>query len=230
MTYLDSRQRARLMAALVVLHITIIAASNYLVQFPVTLFGVTTTWGTFSYPFVYLATDLTVRLFGTRPARRIVFSVMFPALAVSYLFSVLFQQGGFAGWGALLEPNIIALRIVLASFSAYLVGQLLDITVFRRLLRVKAWWVAPGASTVFGNLADTLVFYMVAFAGGSNAFMAAHWPEIAASDYAFKVVVCVGLFVPLYGVFLSWLQKHLLVLTRDGDAYVAATTGPKSAS
>lgn len=224
MMSLTGRQRARLMAALVVLHITIIAASNYLVQFPVTLFGVTTTWGTFTYPFVYLATDLTVRLFGSGLARRIVFWVMFPALAVSYLFSVLFQGGGFAGWSALLVPDTMALRIVLASFSAYLVGQLLDIFVFRRLLRLKAWWVAPGTSTVFGNFADTLVFYVVAFAGSSNAFMAAHWPEIAISDYTFKVVVCVGLFVPLYGVFLSWLQRHLLVLTRADDSGIVAAS------
>lgn len=222
MTFADSRQRARLMAALIVLHITIIAASNYLVQFPVTLFGITTTWGTFSYPFVYLATDLTVRLFGASLARRIVFFVLFPALAVSYVFSVLFQGGGFAGWGALLVPDSVALRIVLASFSAYFVGQLLDIFVFRRLLRLKAWWVAPGASTVFGNGADTLVFYVVAFAGSSNAFMAAHWPEIALSDYVFKVAVCVGLFVPLYGMFLSWLQKHLLLVTRDDGSPVPA--------
>lgn len=212
----DSHQRARLMAALIVLHIVIIAASNYLVQIPVTLFGITTTWGTFSYPFVYLATDLTVRLFGSSLARRIVFFVLFPALAVSYLFSVLFQGGGFAGWGALLVPDVMALRIVLASFAAYFVGQLLDIFVFRRLLRLKAWWVAPGASTVFGNGADTLVFYIVAFAGSSNAFMAAHWPEIAVSDYTFKVAVCVGLFVPLYGMFLSWLQKHLVLLSDTG--------------
>lgn len=223
MIFRDNRQRSRVMAVLIVLHITIIAASNYLVQIPVTLFGVTTTWGTFSYPFVYLATDLTVRLFGSRLARRIVFRVMFPALAVSYLFSVLFEHGGFAGWEALLVPDIVAMRIVLASFSAYLVGQLLDITVFRRLLRLRAWWVAPGASTVFGNFADTLVFYTVAFAASSNAFMAAHWPEIAATDYAFKVIVCVGLFVPLYGVFLSWLQSHLLLLTSGDDGRPVST-------
>lgn len=226
MMFVEGRQRARLMAALVVLHITIIAASNYLVQIPVSLFGITTTWGTFSYPFVYLATDLTIRLFGTSLARRIVFLVMFPALAVSYLVSVLFQGGGFAGWGALLVADIMALRIVVASFSAYLVGQLLDIFVFRRLLRVRTWWVAPGASTVFGNFADTLVFYVIAFVGSSNAFMAANWPEIAASDYTFKVIVSVGLFVPLYGVFLSWLQKHLVLLTSTGErpAPVASRT------
>ena len=35
----------------------------------------------------------------------------------------------------------------LASFAAYAVGQLLDIFVFDKLRRLKAWWVAPAAST-----------------------------------------------------------------------------------
>ncbi|HCF2345493.1 TPA: queuosine precursor transporter, partial [Pseudomonas aeruginosa] len=52
------------LAGLIVFHIFIIIASNYLVQLPVTLFGWHTTWGAFSFPFIFLATDLTVRLMG----------------------------------------------------------------------------------------------------------------------------------------------------------------------
>ena len=51
----------------------IIAASNYLVQFPFQIFGIFTTWGAFSFPFIFLATDLTVRIFGAPLARRIIF-------------------------------------------------------------------------------------------------------------------------------------------------------------
>src|SRR5699024_8320759 len=180
--------------------------SNYLVQFPFTLFGFNTTWGAYTYPFVFLATDLTVRMFGARPARRIIFRVMFPALIVSYVISALFVDGRFAGWRALMQVDIMAARIVLASFSAYVVGQLMDIFVFRRLMRIGRWWLAPCASAVFGTLVDTLVFFSIAFAGSNDAFMARHWPELAATDYAFKVVVSLGLFVPLYGVVLRWLQ------------------------
>ncbi|OYV38519.1 MAG: hypothetical protein B7Z83_03605, partial [Thiomonas sp. 20-64-5] len=52
-----ARQRA-ILAALAALHITIIIASNYLVQLPITLFGLHTTLGAFSFPLVYVATDL----------------------------------------------------------------------------------------------------------------------------------------------------------------------------
>ena len=58
--------------ALVLFHILIIIASNYLVQLPITLFGWHTTWGAFSFPFIFLATDLTVRLLGKQAARRVI--------------------------------------------------------------------------------------------------------------------------------------------------------------
>jgi uncharacterized integral membrane protein (TIGR00697 family) len=213
MIEVNAAQRYRLMAALAALHITIIAASNYLVQIPFTLFGFDTTWGAFTYPFIFIATDLTVRLFGAGLARRILFVVMFPALAVSYLLSVLFVDGEFAGWAALGGVDGMAARVVLASFTAYLLGQLLDITVFRRLLRLRFWWIAPTASAILGTFLDTLVFFSIAFAGSSNAFMATHWPQLAVADYGFKLLFSLGLFVPLYGVLLKWLQARLLWLT-----------------
>ena len=64
------RQRAAVVT-LIAFHIFIIIASNYLVQFPMQLFGWQTTWGAFSFPFIFLATDLTVRLLGKQPARRV---------------------------------------------------------------------------------------------------------------------------------------------------------------
>ena len=127
--------RRTAVAALVAFHILIIIASNYLVQLPLQLFGWHTTWGAFSFPFIFLATDLTVRLMGKAPARQVIARVMIPALVVSYGVSVLFQDGSFQGWAALAAVNIFVLRISLASFCAYVLGQLLDIQVFDRLRR-----------------------------------------------------------------------------------------------
>lgn len=63
-------------------------------QLPITISGTLyTTWGAFSFPFIFLATDLTVRIFGAELARRIILMVMLPALAVSYVLSVLFFEG-----------------------------------------------------------------------------------------------------------------------------------------
>lgn len=102
--FTDAQQQKALFR-LVLFHILIIAASNYLVQFPFQIFGIHTTWGAFSFPFIFLATDLTVRIFGSHLARRIIFWVMFPALLLSYVFSVLFHNGSWTGLGALSEFN-----------------------------------------------------------------------------------------------------------------------------
>ena len=89
------------LALLVAFHILVIIASNYLVQLPIELFGFHSTWGAFSFPFIFLATDLTVRLIGKTPARRVILRAMVPALVVSYVVSVLFHEGGFKGFEAL---------------------------------------------------------------------------------------------------------------------------------
>ncbi|MDH4611701.1 7-cyano-7-deazaguanine/7-aminomethyl-7-deazaguanine transporter [Pseudomonas sp. BN102] len=197
------------LAGLIAFHILIIIASNYLVQLPMTLFGWQTTWGAFSFPFIFLATDLTVRLMGKAAARRVIARVMLPALAASYVVSVLFQDAAFQGIKALGEFNLFVARISLASFLAYVLGQVLDIQVFDRLRQLRQWWVAPVASTIAGNLLDTFAFFSVAFWRSDNPFMAEHWVEIATVDYGVKLAVSLLLFVPLYGVLLGGILRWM---------------------
>ncbi|WP_025564443.1 7-cyano-7-deazaguanine/7-aminomethyl-7-deazaguanine transporter [Psychromonas sp. SP041] len=212
MLSLSNTQIRRALTLLVGFHIIIVCASNYLVQLPFTLFGWHTTWGAFSFPFVYLATDLTVRIFGQKNARRIIFKAMLPALVVSYVIGVLFHQGIFQGMDALANYNSFVLRIAAASFAAYLFGQLLDIKVFANLRLTKSWWIAPTASTLLGNLLDTLIFFSLAFYASTDEFMAANWPEIAMVDYGFKLLVSLCLFLPAYGVLLKVLEKRIIKL------------------
>ncbi|WP_168014532.1 7-cyano-7-deazaguanine/7-aminomethyl-7-deazaguanine transporter [Halomonas salinarum] len=222
---LTPAQTRRCLGILMAFHITVIATSNYLVQLPFTLFGFHTTWGAFSFPFIFLATDLTVRLFGKGPARMIIARVMLPALLVSYVVSVIFPQGSFAGFGALTEWNLFVGRIALASFMAYVLGQLMDIQIFDRLRRLRAWWVAPAVSTLFGNLADTFAFFSIAFHNSPDAFMAANWPEIAWVDYAIKLGISLLFFLPLYGLLLAWLSRRLMAWTGQSDRDPALAEG-----
>jgi len=195
---------------LVALHIAIVIASNYLVQLPITLLGFHSTWGAFSFPFVFLATDLTVRLIGKPAARRVITRAMLPALAASYVVGVLFRDGQFGGLAALGDFNAFVFRIALASFAAYVLGQLLDIQVFDRIRqRHSAWWLAPAAASIVGQALDTAAFFSIAFWRSSDAFMAAHWVEIAVVDYAIKLGVSLLLFVPAYGVLLAALVRAL---------------------
>ena len=118
---------------------TIVVASNILVQFPFPHFGLQDllTWGAFTYPIAFLVTDLTNRRFGPAAARKVVLV----GFAIAIVLSV---------W--LATP-----RIAIASGSAFLVAQLLDVAIFDRLRR-NAWWQAPLISTVIGSLVDTALF------------------------------------------------------------------------
>ncbi len=215
MLSLSAVQFRRALFWLALAHIVIIAASNYLVQFPFEVLGLHNTWGAFTFPFIFLATDLTVRVFGKHLARRIIFLVMFPALVVSYLVSIVFADGVYAGFSGVFEMNTFVARIALASFTAYSLGQLLDIKIFDRLRKVKAWWVAPATSTLLGNALDTLVFFSIAFYASSDTYMATHWLEIAFMDYSFKLTVSMLFFLPIYGLVLAGLQRYLLKGTSD---------------
>src|SRR5690606_40363626 len=99
----------------------VVVASNFLVQFPFAHFGLAAllTWGAFTYPLAFLVNDLTNRRFGAAATRRVVCV----GFAVAVVLSV---------W--LATP-----RTAIASGSAFLAGQLLDVTVFNWLRR-QAWW------------------------------------------------------------------------------------------
>lgn len=215
MSTFTHEQKGKALCYLAMFHLLIIASSNYLVQIPFTVAGFHTTWGAFTFPFIFLATDLTVRIFGAPLARKIIFLVMIPSLIVSYVLSVIFAQGQFQGFGALSSFNEFVGRIAIASLMAYLLGQVLDIQVFNRLRQLKAWWVAPAASTVFGNGLDTLAFFGIAFYQSPDAFMAEHWQAIALADFGFKLIISLGLFIPMYGVLLNYLTKKLTAIKPD---------------
>lgn len=202
-------QRKKALVWLSLFHLLVITSSNYLVQLPISIFGFHTTWGAFSFPFIFLATDLTVRIFGAPLARRIIFAVMVPALVISYAISALFYMGEWQGFAALGTFNLFVARIAIASFMAYALGQILDVQVFNRLRQSRHWWLAPTASTLFGNISDTVAFFFIAFWRSPDPFMAAHWGEIALVDYSFKVLISIIFFLPMYGVLLNMLLKRL---------------------
>lgn len=208
MLQLNSRQRINALLWLALFHLLVITSSNYLVQLPIAIFGLHTTWGAFSFPFIFLATDLTVRIFGASLARRIIFVVMIPSLVVSYCISALFYMGSWQGLEALGQFNLFVARIAIASFMAYLLGQILDIQVFNRLRKSHYWWLAPTVAMIFGNISDTVAFFFIAFWRSTDPFMAQHWVEIAIVDYGFKILISLIFFLPVYGVFLNYLLKR----------------------
>lgn len=177
---------------LVLLHCLIIAVSNYLVQFPIVVFGLDYTIGTFTFPIIVLATDLTVRLSSSSNARKVIAMAFIPAFAISYYFA--------------------DFRIAIASVAAYAIGQFLDVYVFSKVReRVgdnglslnSKWYLAPVVSTFFAQLIDTYLFYGIAFKNSADEFMRENWLTIANNDLILKLIVCYLAFLPIYVLILN---------------------------
>jgi uncharacterized PurR-regulated membrane protein YhhQ (DUF165 family) len=187
----------------------VVVASNFLVQFPLnaTFAGINLadllTWGAFTYPVAFLITDLTNRQFGPKAARRVVFAGFVVGVALSFVTSV---------------P-----RIAIASGTAYLAGQLLDIALFNRLRR-QAWWRAPLVGSLLGSMLDTVIFFSLSFAalfvflGPNDPFAleaspilgiftaeAPRWISWAIGDFAVKMIVGLVMLLP-YGALMNVLR------------------------
>lgn len=188
-----------------VCHIFLIMISNVLVQYPFNILGFHTTWGAFTYPVIFILTDLTTRIATARKARQIIFVSMFPGLLLSYLVASYPEAGNTLNWSSVLLLDSMPFRIALACFIAYTAGQLLDIAVFQRYRNQSSWWLAPALSTTVGNMIDTVLFFSIAFYHCSNPFLSQHWPEIALVDVFFKITISLIAFVPVYGLILNAL-------------------------
>ena len=182
---------------------SVILVSNKLVQYPVQefLFGIDLslilTWGAFTYPIAFLVTDTTNRIFGSRSARRVVavgfaLGVVLTLLAALGIAIGVSQESSMTTWQALWnDPDAFSmLRTALASGTAFLVAQLLDIKVFD-ILREKIWWKAPAASSLIGSFFDTLIFFSLAFAGTGLP-----WMSWAIGDFCAKLVMIMLLLYP----------------------------------
>ncbi|KTD22533.1 queuosine precursor transporter [Legionella londiniensis] len=191
------------MLSLALLHVLIIAVTNITVQFPFMFLGIHSTWGVFTYPLIFIITDLTVRLKDETTARRTVLLAMFPGLLMSYFMANFYSDSASI---TLFSWNELAFRVAFASFSAYILGQWLDIYIFQSLRNHQTWWIAPTASSLAGNTLDTIWFFAAAFYHSSHPFFAAHWIEIALVDLGFKLCISLLSFIPLYGVVLQWLK------------------------
>ena len=188
-----------LTAKLVLFHLFVISLSNYLVTLPVTVLGLAMTWSAFSFPLIVVATDLTVRLLGKHQARKIIAFAYVPAILASIL--VVYLTGA---------PASIAVRIGIASGTAYLLSNILDVFVFQKIReRFNVWWIAPFISSVVANVIDTFAFFAVAFHNSADTFMAQNWMYIAADQTLTKVVISVMVILPTYGVLLNYLSRRI---------------------
>lgn len=173
-------QNSSIIAAVVSMMI-FTAASNYLVEIPISDW---LTWGSFTYPLTFLVTELTNYYHGPKIARRVVYIGFTVAVTLSFMW--------------------MNRRIALASSCAFLFGQLLDISVFTHLRR-KRWWIAPAAASVSASAIDTALFFSLAFAGQNVP-----WVTLAIGDFGVKLAMDLGMLLPFRWILWNRLQRSFV--------------------
>lgn len=157
----------------------VVLVSNILVQFPINDW---LTWGAITYPAAFLVSELVNRAHGPKAARRVAWVGFAVAVAASLA----------------LAP----VRIALASGTAFLLSQWLDIRVFDGLRR-GVWWRAPLVATLLAAVLDTALFWSIAFAGTGGP-----WVTWALGDLAVKLVLGVALLLPFRLLIGRWAARR----------------------
>lgn len=196
----------------------IVVASNVLVQFVIA--GGLLTWGAFTYPLAFLVTDLTNRFHGPRAARVVVFWGFVTGILCSLVGSQVMLDYGPA----------VPLRVAVASGTAFLAAQLLDVAIFQRFRRAE-WWRAPLTSSFASSSLDTAIFFSLAFAAAFNPLFpvgandtvawaqgpaplltlgpeAPLWATLALADLGIKIALALVALLP-YRLFLMRLQERV---------------------
>lgn len=154
-----------------------VVVSNFAVCFPINDF---LTWGAFTYPLTFLVTELTNRFHGAAKARRVVYMGFF--------------------LGVVLSLFVAPVRISLASGTAFLCSQLLDIVLFSRFRQAAGacqgkWWYAPICASCIASLFDSMLFSILAFWGEDVPLLT--W---AIGDTAVKWVMDLCFLVPFRAI------------------------------
>ena len=171
------------------------------------------TAGVLLWPFVFVLTDVINEYYGKRG---VFFLSVFTAILISYSFLVvkLSISAAPATWWPKVntDKNINDMQmayqaifgqsnwIILGSLIAFLIGQILDISVFKMIKRrtgEKLVWLRATGSTLFSQMVDSFVVLFVAF------YLGAGWPfslvlSIATTNYVYKVVLAIVLTPLIY--------------------------------
>jgi queuosine precursor transporter len=175
--------------------------------------------GTLLFPLAYIFGDILTEVYGFQRARRVIWTGFLWIIVTAFLLMVVDNLPPDPFWNLLPESvtnwtrndsfrAILgqAPQIVLGSVMAYFAGAFTNSVLLAKLkvaTNGKHLWLRTISSTVVGQLVDTGVFLVVAFAGVLPA--EALW-GIFVANYIFKLVVEVA-FTPITYAVVSRLKR-----------------------
>ena len=158
--------------------------------------------GIIPFPITFILTDLINEFYGEKGARYVTF-VGFAMSILVYVFLVVGEHLP-VDPGSVMPMDVYTVvssqytGMFIASLTAYLVGQLLDIKVFhlfRSITKHRYIWLRATGSTVVSQLFDSLLVTFIAFGSQKPADFLFH---LAMGNYCWKFIIAVGITPFLY--------------------------------
>jgi hypothetical protein len=162
-----------------ILIVSNIASSAKIVDLGVSLFTIPLAFdgGTLLFPLVYILGDVLTEVYGFKIARRVIwtgFAAMILTTMVFFLLSLLppeaywSETAGTDAYNAILGGMSYG-GIVLASLSAYLVGEFSNAAILSKIkskMKERFLWVRTISSSLVGQFLDTIIFVFIATVTG----------------------------------------------------------------
>jgi len=172
------------------------------------------TAGTLLWPVVFIMTDTINEFFGGRGVRFITW-IAVALIVYGFLFAFAAIALVPAEWwvGAAREQGVPdyqkafaaifgqGMWTIAGSITAFLIGQLIDVTVFHRIRRAtgERWvWLRATGSTAVSQLVDSFVVIWIAFVLGPQRWPTSLFLAVSSINYAYKMAAAIALIPLLY--------------------------------
>jgi uncharacterized integral membrane protein (TIGR00697 family) len=172
------------------------------------------TAGTLLWPIVFVMTDIINEFYGKRGVR---FISWLAAVVIVYGFVFAYLAIGLApaGWwvGVAADQGVPDYQKAFAavfgqglwtiggSLTAFLIGQLIDVSVFHRIRRAtgeKMVWLRATGSTAVSQLVDSFIVLYIAFVLGPQQWGMDLFLAVGTLNYAYKMCAAIALIPLLY--------------------------------
>ena len=172
MPTLTERDTKKIIIALAVYLASLFAANTLGLKIVPFLFGLHVSVAVFSFPFVFLTTDVIGEVYGKRMAKLFVLAgFISTALFVIYSFISIALPWDPAGEWVHESYNTvfgISVRIAIASLIAFAIAEYQDVMsffFFKATIGAKYFWLRSNLSNLWSQFLDTVIFMVIAFAG-----------------------------------------------------------------
>jgi queuosine precursor transporter len=170
----------------------------------------TTIVGIIPWPVVFLSTDIINEFYGQKTVRKLSYLTMaliFYAFIIVYLAmqlkAVPFSPANDETFALVFGQSQ---KVILASITAFLISQLLDVAI-KKLTKEKYIWLRATGSTLISQLIDSFIVLYIGFYIGSDMTMNKFW-EIGFTNYSFKIIIAFAL-IPMVYVSHYFIKKYL---------------------